>query len=121
MVFRGIRTKRLECGEDNEDRRPAVVKRDWEMNEKLIKFIRRRVGLLDDVVDVLTGVLSGATSRSAQFGSKTYRDGRADKEREEECYIFLVLDGHARLPRGLHASTYQLHSVAWTKVSHKQH
>jgi len=35
------------------------------MDEKLIKGIRRRMGLLDDVVDV--------------------RDGRADEERKEEC------------------------------------
>ena len=55
MVFRGIHTKRLECSEDNEDRRPAVVKREWKMDEKLIKVIRRSVGLFDDIVDVLTG------------------------------------------------------------------
>jgi hypothetical protein len=59
MVFRGVHTKRLECGEDDEDRRPAMPKREWKMNEKLIKVTRWRVGLLDDVVDVLTGVLSG--------------------------------------------------------------
>jgi hypothetical protein len=67
MVFRGIHTKRLECGEYDEDRRPAVPKREWKMNEKLLKVIRWSVALLDDVVDVLTGVLSGATSRDAQL------------------------------------------------------
>lgn len=59
MVFRSIHTKRLECGEDDEDRRPPVPKREWKMNEKLIKVIRWSVGLLDNVVDVLTVVLSG--------------------------------------------------------------
>ena len=40
-----------------------MVKREWEVHEELIVVIRRSVGLLDDVVDVLTSVLSGATSR----------------------------------------------------------
>lgn len=56
-MFRGIHTERLKTGEDDEDRRPAMVKREWKVNEKLIEAIRRSVGLLDDVVDVLMGVL----------------------------------------------------------------
>jgi len=107
VVFRGIRTKRLERSEDNEDRRPAVVKREWEMDEKLIKVIRRGVGLLDDVVDVLRG-LSGATSCDTQFKHTVTAELTQNARMNATLH---VLGGHKRLSRGPYES-YQLHSVS---------
>lgn len=83
-MFRGIRTKGFECGEDNEDSRPAMPKGKGEMDENLVVLTRWNMELLDYVVDVLTSTLSGATSRVIR--NATYRDGGTDKKRKDECW-----------------------------------
>lgn len=53
IVRLGVNTKGLEGSEYNKDSCPAVIEREWKMDEELICEICRTMGLLDDVVDVL--------------------------------------------------------------------
>ena len=49
----GVVTERLESRKDDEDRGPAVVERERQVNEELVRSALRLMELLDDIVDVL--------------------------------------------------------------------
>ena len=81
------------------------------MHEKLIEVIRGSVGLLDDIVDVLKCVLSGASSR--EYNSDRKRTETVELTHSAKMNAtFVMSEGYGLLPRGLHVSTYQLRSVA---------
>lgn len=65
-MLMGVHTKGFECGEDNKDGGPTVIKREGEMYKQLVSDVLRRMMLLDDVIDV------------GHCG--------ADKECHDECY-----------------------------------
>ena len=50
---RCVVTEGLERGQNNENSRPTVVKRERKVDEDLVRSALRLVVLLDDVVDVL--------------------------------------------------------------------
>jgi hypothetical protein len=81
----------LEYGEHDQHSRPTVVKRKKKMHEEFIRKARRRVGFLDDVVDVLSSVPSGPSlTRYYSPRAQTHRNENADEERKNECYISRV-------------------------------
>jgi hypothetical protein len=63
-----------------------MPKGEREMDEYLVVLTRWNMELLDYVVDMLTSTLSGAASREKDIRNATYRDGRTDKKRKDECY-----------------------------------
>jgi len=83
------------------------------MDEKLIKVIRRSVGLLDDVIDVLRVSVSCQERLHVMHNSDRKHTVTAELTKSaKKNATFLMLDGRARLSRGPHASTYQLQSVS---------
>lgn len=55
MLLVGVVSKGFKGGEDNENGGPAVVEREWEMDEDFIGDALRLVEFLDDIVDVCNG------------------------------------------------------------------
>ena len=53
MLDGGIVSERLEGGEDDENGRPAVVERERQVDEELVRSALGLVELLHDIVDVL--------------------------------------------------------------------
>ncbi len=91
------------------------------MYEKLVEATRRSMALLDDVVYVLTSVLSGAAiSRDTRFGTQPTVTAELTKRAKMNA-IGLVLARHARPSRGLHVFTHLSHIDSLPKDSHKRH
>ena len=57
-----VDTECFECSVDNKESRPAMVKREGEVNKELVRVILREMELFHDVIDMLGKV--------AQFQSR---------------------------------------------------
>ena len=69
MVSESVYTESGECREDDEDCRPTVVEREWEVDEDLVCCAFGFVTLLDDVVNVGDGARDeeGENKRCSEF------------------------------------------------------
>lgn len=88
----GTDAERLECGKNDEDGGPSVVKGEGKVNEKLVRHTSGLVVLFDDVIDM--------------------GYGRTDEERKYEGY---GESGKARKKLGTMGRTNRRCSGGWPK------
>jgi len=79
------------------------------MYEKLVEATRRSMALLDDVVYVLTSVLSGAAiSRDTRFGTQHTVTAELTKRAKMNAVGLVLASTHARLAAYMCSRTYHI-------------